>query len=179
MKRIFLSVVAICFALAISAEAQQKDKQKADDKRTSQAEQSAQSSQPAQSASPARPEVEYYTSGGPSNAPLSEAVRVGKMLYLSGQLGIDPARGALVTGGIEPETKQAMENIRRILEKHGSSLSEVVKCTVMLADIGEWAKMNAVYTTYFPERKPARSAFATNGLALNGRVEIECMATVK
>ncbi|MBK5187919.1 MAG: RidA family protein [Gemmatimonadaceae bacterium] len=97
------------------------------------------------------------------------------MLYLSGQLGID-STGNLVSGGIRPETRQALENIKRVLEENGSSMDNVVKCTAMLADIKEWAAMNEVYVTYFPQHLPARSAFATNGLVLGGRIELECMA---
>ena len=111
--------------------------------------------------------------------PFSEAVRVGHMLYLSGQLGFDRKTSKLVAGGIGPETRQTLENIKATLEKHGSSLAEVVKCTVYLADIGEWAAMNEVYTTYFPSNPPARSALGSSGLALGARTEIECMATVE
>ena len=109
--------------------------------------------------------------------PFSEAVRVGSMLYLSGAMGID-ATGALVPGGIEAETRQALGNIRSVLERHGSSLDRVVKCTAMLADMGEWAAMNRVYVEHFSMNLPARSAFGVSGLALGGRVEIECIATV-
>ena len=84
----------------------------------------------------------------------------------------------MVPGGIAAETKQTMENIRRTLEENGSSLDKVVKCTIMLEDISEWQAMNEVYVTFFPNHKPARSAFGTNGLALGARVEIECLATV-
>ena len=108
--------------------------------------------------------------------PFSEAVRVGNMLYLSGQIGTGDA--GLVSGGIQPETRQTMENIKAVLEKYGSSLDEVVKCTVFLAGIAEWPAMNEVYVTYFTKHKPARSAVAGSGLALDSRVEIECMATV-
>jgi reactive intermediate/imine deaminase len=97
------------------------------------------------------------------------------MLYLSGQIGTD-STGRVVAGGIRPETRQAMTNIRDLLEKTGSSMDRVVKCTVMLADMSEWATMNEVYTTFFPTHKPARSALGANGLALNARVEIECLA---
>jgi len=110
--------------------------------------------------------------------PFSEAVRVGSMLYLSGAMGIDDA-GTLVPGGIEPETRQALANIRSVLERHGSSMDRVVKCTVMLADMQEWAAMNRVYVEHFPENLPARSAFGASGLALGGRVEIECIATIE
>lgn len=127
------------------------------------------------------PVTKYLTSEATQalNLPFSDAVRVGNMLYLSGQIGNLPGTPTLVPGGIAAETKQAMENIRAVLEKNGSSLNQVVKCTVMLADIAEWNEMNAVYVTYFPESLPARSAFATSGLALGARTEIECIATVK
>lgn len=124
-------------------------------------------------------EVEYYAVRDDMQLPFSEAVRVGHMLYLSGQLGYDPATGKLVEGGIAAETRQTLERIKAALEKHGSSMPEVVKCTVFLADIKEWAAMNEVYITYFPTNPPARSALGSSGLALDARVEIECMATVK
>jgi reactive intermediate/imine deaminase len=102
------------------------------------------------------------------------------MLYLSGQLGFLPGTRNLAPGGIAAETRQTMENIRAVLEKHGSGFDRVVKCTVMLADIKERDAMTDVYITYFAKgRLPARSAYGTSGLAANGRVEIECMATVK
>ena len=107
--------------------------------------------------------------------PFSAAVRVGDMLYLSGQLGTDSS-GALVPGGIEPETRQTLENIRAVLEANGSSMDRVVKCLVMLADMAEWGAMNRVYVTFFPEHLPARSAMGASGLALGARVEIECIA---
>ncbi len=121
------------------------------------------------------PGVEYYTSAATVGRPFSDAVRVGDMLYLSGQVGID-ASGKLVHGGIQGETRQTMENIRTILERHGSSMDRVVKCTAMLVDMREWGAMNEVYVTYFPKHKPARSAIGANGLALGARVEIECWA---
>ena len=110
--------------------------------------------------------------------PFSEAVRVGDMLYLSGQLGTD-STGRLVAGGIGPETRQALANIASALERHGSSLDQVVKCTAMLADMREWGAMNEVYVTFFRSHRPARSAFGTNGLALGARIELECMAVRK
>ena len=114
------------------------------------------------------------------NVPFSEAVRVGNTLYLSGNIGNIPGQKKLVEGGIKAETKQAMENIKRVLERNGSSFDKVFKCTVMLADIKEWGAMNEVYQTYFPKNRfPARSAFGTSGLALNARTEITCMATVR
>ena len=111
------------------------------------------------------------------NLPFSEAVRVGDMLYLSGQLGILPGTTDLAPGGIEGESRQAMENIKSVLERNGSSMDKIVKCTVMIADIAEWPAFNEVYVTYFPGPKPARSAFGAAGLALNGRVEVECWAS--
>lgn len=112
------------------------------------------------------------------NLPFSEAVRVGRMLYLSGQLGNRPGTLELVPGGIGPETRQTMENIKATLERYGSSLDRVVKCTIFLADIAEWPAMNEVYRTYFPEAPPARSALGASGLAVGARVEIECIAVL-
>ena len=123
-----------------------------------------------------KPTVEYR---GRTGSAFSEVVRVDNMLYLSGQLGVN-ASGSLVPGGIKAETKQVMENIRSVLERNGSRMDQVVKCTVMLLDIAERPAMSEVYMTYFPrDRMPARSTFGTTGLALGARVEIECMATVK
>ena len=110
--------------------------------------------------------------------PFSDAVRVGDMLILSGKLGTLPGTTKLAPGGIKGEARQAMLNIQASLERYGSSLSDVVKCTVMIADIAEWPDFNEVYVTFFPGPKPARSAFAAAGLAFNGRVEVECWAQV-
>ncbi len=110
--------------------------------------------------------------------PFSEAVRVGNMLYLSGQIGNLPGTTEMVPGGIAEETRQTLENIRTVLERHGSSLNQIVKCTVFLADIDEWPRMNEVYVTFFGEKKPARSAVAGSGLALGARVEIDCIAVI-
>jgi 2-iminobutanoate/2-iminopropanoate deaminase len=108
--------------------------------------------------------------------PFSEAVRVGDLLFLSGQLGNQPGGLSLVEGGVETETRQTMENIKAVLESNQLGLDRVVKCTLFLADIAEWPKVNAVYKTYFGENPPARSALAASGLALDARVEIECIA---
>jgi 2-iminobutanoate/2-iminopropanoate deaminase len=125
------------------------------------------------------PEVKYIVpTGAAATLPFSPAVRVGAMLYLAGQLGTDSTT-RLVAGGIEAETRQALSNIKRLLEANGSDMDHVVKCLVMLADIAEWDKMNTVYVTFFPTHRPARSAMGASGLARNGRVEIECMATVR
>ena len=112
------------------------------------------------------------------NLPFSEAVRVGDTLYLSGQIGTKPGTLELVPGGIGEETRQTLENIKSVLERHGSSLDHVVKCTVFLADIAEWPATNEVYRTFFTRSLPARSAMAASGLALNARVEIECIAVI-
>lgn len=112
----------------------------------------------------------------PSNLPFSEAVRVGNTYYLSGQLGIVPGTFKLAEGGIKGETKQLMENIKRTLAAYELSMDDLVKCTVMLADVSEWSAFNEVYKTYFSKHFPARSAFGTGGLALGGRVEVECIA---
>jgi reactive intermediate/imine deaminase len=121
-------------------------------------------------------EVEYYPAEVMGRTvPFSAAVRVDKMLYLSGQIGTDET-GNVVAGGITAETRQTMENIRITLERCGSSLDRVIKVTVMLADMAEWAEMNKVYVSYFSRHLPARSAMGTSGLALGARVEIECVA---
>jgi reactive intermediate/imine deaminase len=122
----------------------------------------------------------YLNNHEPWPYPFSAAVRVGNMLYLAGQMGTRMENGTptLVPGGIEPETRQALENIKAILTYAGSSMDKIVKCSVMMADMSEWPKMNAIYATYFPGPKPARSAWGANGLAFNGRVEIECWAAV-
>ena len=132
---------------------------------------------PSESTRPSEPVVEYVPVAGGTSRPFSAAVRVGSMLYLSGQLGTDDT-GRLVSGGIEPETRQTLMNIRRVLEANGSSLDRVVKCTAMLADMGEWEAMNRAYVEYFPRHLPARSAFGASGLARGARIELECLATV-
>jgi len=111
--------------------------------------------------------------------PFSEAVRVDHMLYLSGQVGNVPGETTVVPGGIVAESRQVMENIKAIVERYGSSMEEIVKCTVMIDDIEEWGDFNVVYASYFPGPKPARSAFGADGLALSAAVEVECWATVR
>jgi len=99
------------------------------------------------------------------------------MLYLSGQIGVIPGTRQLADTGIAGQTRQALENIRAVLTYAGSALDRAVKCTVFLADIKDYAKMNEVYATFFPNDPPARSTVAGSGLALGARVEIECLAT--
>jgi reactive intermediate/imine deaminase len=122
--------------------------------------------------------VAFLNSGTvlPDGLPFSEAVRVGNLLFLSGQVGIDPATMEIVSGGIAEETRQTMKNIGTTLEAHGYAMSDLVKCTIMLADISEWESFNAVYTSFFSAHFPARSAFGTSGLAFDAGVEIDCIA---
>ena len=122
-------------------------------------------------------EVEYLQSPGTEDMdlPFSTAVRVGNTMYLSGSIGIVPGTRELAEGGIQGETRQTMDNIKDTLETFGSSMDDVVKCTVFLADMAEWGAMNEVYRTYFTN-PPARSALGASGLALDARVEVECIA---
>ncbi|WP_309662176.1 RidA family protein [Sphingomonas sp.] len=126
---------------------------------------------------PARPAVEHFgkpTLNGQA-LPFSDAVRVGDTLYLSGQLGIG-ADGKL-PDGIEAQTKQALDHVGAILKRAGLGYGDVFHCTAMLSDMKNWPAMNAVYVTYFPEgKRPARSAFGANGLALGALIELECQA---
>lgn len=115
--------------------------------------------------------------GSLEGLPFSTAVRVGEMLFLSGQIGTLPGTRELAPGGVAAETRQTLENIKAALEFAGSSMERVVKCTVFLLDIADYAAVNEVYATYFPVDPPARSALAASGLALGSQVEIECIAT--
>jgi len=110
--------------------------------------------------------------------PFSEIVRAGNTLYLSGQIGNRPGALELAEGGITGQARQALENVRASLQAHGYTLAQVVKCTVMLADMADWPAFNAVYTEFFSPPYPARSAFAAAGLALGGRIEIDVIAQV-
>ena len=131
--------------------------------------------------SPADPPApQFFPSPDPALAalPFSEAVQTGDLLFVSGQIGNAPGTLDLVPGGIEAEARRALENMRAILERHGSSLDRVVKCTVFLADMREWPAFNEVYRRYFTRGLPARSALGASGLARGARVEIECVASV-
>ncbi|MEO7456946.1 MAG: RidA family protein [Gemmatimonadaceae bacterium] len=113
-----------------------------------------------------------------ANRPFSSYVKANGLIFLAGQLGTD-STGRLAPGGIQAETRQAMTNIKALLDRNGSSMDRVVKCTVFLADMAERQAMSDVYVTFFPaDKRPARTAAGANGLALNGRVEIECVAAM-
>ena len=128
-----------------------------------------------QAADSAKPEFLNTKESLARGLPFSEAVRAGDLLFLSGQIG--DKDGKVVPGGIVPEARQALQHIKDVLERNGSSLADVVKCTVFLADIQEWARFNEVWRRYFAPPFPARSAFGANGLPLGARLEIECIAT--
>ncbi len=113
-----------------------------------------------------------------TKAPFSDAVQVGNLFFLSGQVGMDHTTRKLVEGGIQAETKQTLENIKAVLAHHKLIMNDVVKCTVILADIDDFKSFNEIYTTYFPQ-KPARTTFAAKGLAVNAKIEIECIAIKK
>ena len=123
---------------------------------------------------PSGPAAEAARAGG-FTLPFSAAVRVGDIVYLSGQIGARPD-GSL-PDGIEAQSRQVMANVGAVLEEAGLGLGDVFHCLVMLADMAEWGAFNRVYLEHFePGRLPARSAFAAAGLALGARVEIECKA---
>jgi reactive intermediate/imine deaminase len=113
--------------------------------------------------------------GASPNPVLSSVIKAGDVLYLSGQLGTVPGQG-LPPGGIQAETRQALDNVKRLLDAAGSGMERVIKCTVFLADIGDFRAMNEVYRSYWPSAPPARSTVGVAGLVLNARVEIECIA---
>jgi 2-iminobutanoate/2-iminopropanoate deaminase len=108
--------------------------------------------------------------------PYSQAVRIESLVFTAGQIGLDPAGGELVNGGIEAQTRQVLTNLGNVLEAAGSGLKYVVKTTVFLADINDFAGMNGVYAEFFPEHPPARSTIAVAGLPKAARVEIEAVA---
>ena len=114
----------------------------------------------------------------PAKVPLSQAIKVGDMVYLSGQLGNDSATGMLVPGGIGPETRQVCENMKAVLEAADSSLEKAVKVTIFMADLSEMIEMNNVFNEYFPENPPARTTLAVKELVAGARVEIEVAAFI-
>jgi 2-iminobutanoate/2-iminopropanoate deaminase len=123
--------------------------------------------------------MEFIRSHGTKAAglPFSDAVRVGDVLYLSGQLGTVDGKMELAPGGMAGQARQMMENIARVLNQNGLSFDDVFKCLVMMKDMSEWGAFNKVYVEYFKaDRLPARSAFGASGLALGAAVEMECWA---
>ena len=112
------------------------------------------------------------------NLPFTEAVRVDNLLFLSGQLGNETGSFELVPGGVVPETRQILENIKAALARNDATLSQVVKCTLFLRNIDDWPAVNEVYIEYFKPPYPARSALAAGGLALGGSIEMECIAAL-
>ena len=118
-----------------------------------------------------------YTPNAPAAiGPYSQAVQAGNMLFVSGQIPIDPATGVFAGEDITTQTHQSLSNIKNILAAAGYSMNDVVKTTVLLADIADFAAMNAVYAEYFTENKPARAAFAVKDLPRGALVEIEAIA---
>ena len=117
------------------------------------------------------------TSGAPpAGGPYSQAIATGGLVFCAGQLGIDPATGALVEGGIEGQAERALRNLGAVLEAAGLSYADVVKTTCFLADIGDFAAFNGVYARFFGDTPPARSTFQVAALPAGGRVEIEAIA---
>jgi len=119
--------------------------------------------------------VEYYNEGNAPGRPFSLAVRAGDYVHLAGQMGTDEK--GLVPGGFEAQSRRTMDNIAATLKGMNLSMDNVVKCTVMIRDMGKWGDFNKIYAGYFkPGRLPARSAFGVSALALGGEIEVECLA---
>lgn len=123
-----------------------------------------------------RANAEFLNSGRFDGLPFSDAVRVGRTVYFSGQIGDTNGDGKLVPGGIRAQAKQTLENLKIAAQENHLKMADIVKCTVFLADMSEWSAFNEVYKTYFSKPFPARSAFGVTGLALGARVELECIA---
>ncbi|PCH34182.1 YjgF-like protein [Wolfiporia cocos MD-104 SS10] len=110
--------------------------------------------------------------------PYNQGVKVGDLLFVSGSLGINPATGKMVEGGLEAQTEQALKNMKTIIEVGGGSISKVVKTTVFLADMNDFQTMNGIYAKFFEGHKPARSAVQVARLPLDARFEIECIVSL-
>jgi 2-iminobutanoate/2-iminopropanoate deaminase len=114
----------------------------------------------------------------PARVPLSQAIKAGEWVFVSGQLGMELKTGRLIEGGIKAETRQVCENLKAVLEAAGSSLAKVHKVTIYLADLAELMAMNEVFSSYFPHDPPARTTFQAAALVAGARVEIEAIASV-
>ncbi len=108
--------------------------------------------------------------------PYSQAIASGDLVFCSGQLGLDPATGDLVEGGVAAQAERALRNLEAVLDAAGVSMNDVVKTTIFLADIGDFAAVNAIYARHMPDPAPARSTFAVGALPKGGRIEIEAIA---
>ena len=121
--------------------------------------------------------LECFTTGVlPAELPFCSAVRVGDLVFVSGNIGNVAGETTLVEGGIAAETRQCLEHMKKGLEAAGSAVDRVVKCTVFLADIADFQAMNEAYAAFFGAHRPARSTVAVNALAVGAQVEIECIA---
>jgi 2-iminobutanoate/2-iminopropanoate deaminase len=125
-----------------------------------------------------RKQVVHTPKAPPARVPLSQAIKLRDWVFASGQLGISVGTGALVPGGIGPETRQVCENLKAVLEAAGSSLDHVLKVTIYMADLRELMAMNAIFAEYFPSDPPARTTVQCAGLVGGARVEIEAIAAV-
>ena len=111
--------------------------------------------------------------------PYSQAVRSGSLLFLSGQVGLDPETGALVEGGVEAQARQALRNLEHVVREAGGAIGDIVKTTIFVVDLGDFAKVNQVYADFFGESRPARSTVEVSRLPLGAAVEIEAVAILK
>ena len=121
---------------------------------------------------------EAISTGGAPGAvgPYSQAIRTGDLVFCAGQVGLDPATGELVEGGVEAQAERALRNLMAVLDAAGCTFADVAKTTVFLADIGDFAAINAVYARFMPDPPPARSTFAVAALPKGARIEIEATA---
>lgn len=123
-------------------------------------------------------EIIFTTNAPAAVGPYSQAVRLGEMVYTAGQIPLDPETGQLVAGDIEVQTRQVMKNLSHVLVAAGSDLAKVIKTTIFVTDLADFAKINQVYGSYFDADPPARSTVQVAALPLGARVEIEVIATI-
>jgi len=115
----------------------------------------------------------------PASRPYSPAVEAGNMLFVSGQIALDLSTGKLIEGGFEEQARQTLSNLKTVIEKAGYKLEDVVRCTVLLTDINNYATMNRIYMEFFPSDPPARMAFAVRDLPMGALIEIDAIAVKK